>query len=226
MFSGLRRRNAKNSALLAVLVLAFVTLWPKNTYAGNPHTATFRLGSAAQPFGWSTAIADFDADQKPDFAIANKIGTSTHGYEYSLEFELSLESRQVFHFHSSYSGLTVTAIDLDNDKDLDVVLTRVSNGEVVGVWINNGHGQFSEGLTDSVFPGRILLPAAGLYSTSNSPTVAATVLRKPLPGALSAGFGLGLQQIPCDAVIHPDAHCGSAIPLSLSPRAPPVSPSF
>src|SRR5262249_29555016 len=139
-------------AFLKVVVLTITFLMASPSYAADGNTKTFRLGTAALPYGWSTAIADFDADKKPDFAIANKIGTSTRGYEYSIELNLSLESRQVFRFHSSDSALSIAALDLDNDHDLDVVLTRPLNGEVVGVWINNGSGQFSEGNREDLAP--------------------------------------------------------------------------
>src|SRR5215472_10508657 len=133
------------SAFLKVIVVIAAFLISSPSYAAPANAKAFRLGNAALPYGWSTAIADFDSDQKPDFAIANKIGTSSRGYEYSIELELSLESRQVFRFHSADSALSIAALDLDNDQDLDLVLTRAVNGEIVGVWINNGHGRFSEG---------------------------------------------------------------------------------
>lgn len=209
--------------MLSLLVLAFVTLFPTPSHAGDAHKNTFRLGSAALPFGWATAVADFDADHKPDFAIANKIGTSTRGYEYSLEFELSLETRQVFHFHSSYSGLSVAAIDLDNDQDLDVVLTRVSNGEIVGVWINNGHGEFSEGLKDNIPSIQVVRSEQALHSKSYHPTLAATLLSRSLwtvPRRRSgARLPLRIRAVPATV----QAPCGRDVQHCLSPRAPPTT---
>src|SRR5215831_1398167 len=140
------------SAFLKVIVVTAAFLISSPSYAAPGNAKAFRLGNAALPYGWSTAIADFDSDKIPDFAIANKIGTSPRGYEYSIELNLSLESRQVFRFHSADSALFIAALDLDNDHDLDVVLTRPLNGEVVGVWINNGSGQFSEGNREDVPP--------------------------------------------------------------------------
>src|ERR1041385_4745153 len=60
----------------AVAVLACVT--PQAVYGGPRPGSAHRLhagvrpGSAAAPFGWATAIADFDADGTPDVAIADR----------------------------------------------------------------------------------------------------------------------------------------------------------
>lgn len=107
-------------------------------------SAQFRFGTSSSPFETSTAVGDLDSDAKPDYAIADRLGRSSHGYEYSLELALSLEKSRVFHFHSTQSALTVSVLDLDSDQDLDIVLTQTLGGEIVGVWINNGHGEFSE----------------------------------------------------------------------------------
>jgi hypothetical protein len=210
--------------VLFLLVLAIIVLLPQASHAANSHKSTFRLGSAAQPFGSSTAIADFDSDHKPDFAIANKIGTSTRGYEYSLEFELSLESRQVFHFHSSYSGLSVAAVDLDNDKDLDVVLTRITNGEIVGVWINNGHGQFTEGPKSSAFPLRLSLSERTVQPTTAQQPFIATAFRRFLLSESCRRFDSKSPLVLCGVLRATDADSPyNALQVRLSLRAPPRS---
>src|SRR5262249_27176040 len=104
-----------------------------------------RPGTAAAPFGWATAVADLDSDEKLDFAIADRGAPGVLGYDYRLELGLSREQSQIFHFHSPHSALTVSILDLDNDRDLDVVLSQAVSGEVAEVWINNGHGQFHRG---------------------------------------------------------------------------------
>ena len=150
-------------------------------YGATAQANVFRLGTAALPYGWSTAIADFDADKKPDFAIANKIGTSSRGYEYSVELELSLEARQVFRFHSPDSALSITALDLDNDQDLDVVLTRTFNGEVVGVWLNNGYGHFSEDRNPHEFTPVISVSGSVRGDSTSSVVLIGNQLRKVVP---------------------------------------------
>src|SRR5437016_5907936 len=115
-------KGRRKASHLAHFLIRFVPLLLLISLAQTAHAAAgnakaFRLGTAALPYGWSTAIADFDSDKKPDFAIANRIGTSARGYEYSLELELSLEARQVFRFQSSDPALSIAAFDLVNDHD-------------------------------------------------------------------------------------------------------------
>src|SRR4051812_8081475 len=60
--------------------------------AGEPGpvaTASFRLGTAAKPFGWSTVIGDFNADGRPDVAVADRIGQRNGQYTYKIGFSVS-----------------------------------------------------------------------------------------------------------------------------------------
>jgi hypothetical protein len=222
LLNTVRRRDVIRAGVFFLLVLAIIALLPQVGHAGNTHKSTFRLGTAAQPFGTSTAIADFDSDHQPDFAIANNIGTSTRGYEYSLEFELSLESRQVFHFHSSYSGLSVSAVDLDNDKDLDVVLTRIANGEVVGVWINNGHGQFTEGPKTSSFPIKLFLSERTVQPIQTEPAFIATTSRRFLLAEPGYSLASDSPLTVCGSLRTVDVNCTyHELQIRLSLRAPP-----
>ena len=136
-------RRVKTTILTLFVLLI---LLPHATLAAtNKPLRKIRLGTAASPFGWATAIGKLDSDEKLDFAVADRIGLGAQGYDYSLELGLSLEQSQTFHFHSPHSTLTVSLLDLDNDRDLDVVVTHAVSGEVAGVWINNGSGQFHQG---------------------------------------------------------------------------------
>src|SRR5919108_3092580 len=65
----------------------------------EPFPEAFRLGSAAAPFGWSTAIGDLDNDGRPDFAIAERLGRGDEGYAYSIELLVSKVQSQTLTFH-------------------------------------------------------------------------------------------------------------------------------
>jgi hypothetical protein len=214
------------AAMLVVAAVALVASMCSPVYAAPAQSNVFRLGTAGLPYGWSTAIGDFDADKKPDFAIANKIGTSSRGYEYSVELDLSLRSRQVFRFHSPDSALSIVALDLDNDHDLDLVLTRSLNGEVVGVWLNDGQGQFYEearlGYSIPVFSvsGTVLpAPTASLL-------VAGSPVRRVVPFPSERVQIEENSKTNREKISSLDQHSRVISPrFIISSRAPPASPS-
>jgi len=210
--------------LAALLLLCFAS--PHTTYAraSGSHSG-FRLGTAAGAFGPSAAIADFDSDAKPDFAIADRISSGSQGYTYTLEVGLSFEKSQVFHFRSPHSALTVSVLDLDNDKDLDVVLTHALTGDVVGVWINNGRGQFHQGNADD-FPHAV--PSNGQHRVLDS--LHASLSIPGLPLRKCSPLGPGPNEPGCLTV--PSRKPVESLKLRVarnrshywtSPRAPPVS---
>ena len=74
--------------------------------------ATFRLGNAARPFGWSTVIGDFNTDGKPDVAVADHVAHRASGYQYRIDFSVSGEALDGLTFESEHDALTITAADI------------------------------------------------------------------------------------------------------------------
>ena len=109
--------------------------------AGQP---IFRLGTAAGPFGWSTAIGDFNKDGRPDLVVADHVGRRAGAYAYRLEFSLSGTAPSDVFFESTADALTISTVDIDHDDDLDIVAGRPFDGGAVGVWLNDGHGHFTQ----------------------------------------------------------------------------------
>jgi len=116
---------------------------PSPIEASRPDAAVFRLGNAARPFGWSTAIGDFDTDGKPDVAVADHIGRDANGYAYRIEFSMSGQDPGGVTFQSVQNAVTIRAADVDADKDLDIIVGLPMSGRTVGVWLNDGHGHFT-----------------------------------------------------------------------------------
>jgi hypothetical protein len=173
------RRRCWAAWLFTALLIFILPARSAEAAVWNPATA-YRIGSAAFPFGGATAIAKLDPDALPDLLIADRIAHGSRGYEYRLELDLSLGARQVFRFFSAEPALNVSARDLDNDKDLDVVLTEIGTGKVVGVWLNNGLGQFSES-RERNFPGAPD-PSRMHGSGFSAPSLLAPLTsRQPLP---------------------------------------------
>jgi hypothetical protein len=104
---------------------------------------TFRLGSGAQPFGWATAVGDFNTDGTPDLVIADHTSRHAGVYGYQIQFAVSGLDARDFAFESAQDGVTVRISDVDHDNDLDVVVNSAASREVVGIWLNDGHGRFS-----------------------------------------------------------------------------------
>jgi hypothetical protein len=112
--------------------------------ASEAPASPFRLGTAARPFAWSTAVGDLNADGRPDYAVADRIGRGGAGFEYSVELSISGRASQSITFDSTDSALSISLRDVDHDQDLDVVVSTVLSPSVVRVWLNDGRGAFAE----------------------------------------------------------------------------------
>jgi hypothetical protein len=103
----------------------------------------FRLGDAARPLGWSTAIGDFNVDGAADVAVADRISRSANGYSYRIQFSISGQTPDDVTFESAQDAITLGVSDVDADSDLDVIASAVLSKDIVGVWLNDGHGRFT-----------------------------------------------------------------------------------
>jgi hypothetical protein len=155
-------RRARWGAVVAVCVLATIGAASRRPIARSnaawapllPLTARspFRLGTAARPFGWSTAIGDLNADGRPDYAVADRIGRGSSGFHYSVELSVSGIGARFVTFDSEDSSLSVSLRDVDHDRDLDVVVSTILSPTVVHVWLNDGRGAFAEAASIPLSP--------------------------------------------------------------------------
>jgi VCBS repeat protein len=188
-----------------------------------PHAATpaFRLGTAGRPFAWSSAIGDLNADGRPDYAIADRIGRRAAGFSYAIELSITGGRSESLRFESEQDALTVTLRDVDHDRDLDLVVTGAVSRRVVGVWLNDGTGRFHRAATQT-------LPAGWRAGSSElgDAAPATLVLGEPAPRAGAKGLtalrASGDIRVPtvastaCDAFRSPREWRST-----LRPRAPP-----
>jgi hypothetical protein len=128
------------------------------------HTSAFRLGTAAQPLGWSTAVGDFDTDGTPDLVIADHVSRWSGTYAYRIQFAVSGIGAHNFAFESSQAAVTVRVSDVDHDNDLDVIVHAAASREIVGIWLNDGHGRFEAADVRRFYSS---LEPVGLLSTSD-----------------------------------------------------------
>jgi hypothetical protein len=105
----------------------------------------FRLGNAGQPFGWTTAVADFNRDGIPDVAVADRVDSRfAAGYAYEIDFSISGRINSAVWFDSPSAALTISVSDVDDDNDLDVLVTEPVTRAVTSVLLNDGQGRFTQ----------------------------------------------------------------------------------
>ena len=194
--------------------------------AADTPLADFRLGSAASPFGWSTVISDFNADGTPDLAVADRGVRHPGGFAYNLRLSVSGQSLRDIAFVSPHAAITVRAIDVDRDHDVDLVISAVPSGELVAIWLNDGRGQFTEGVAGQ-FPaqwspdGRLDRGESGEGPglSTDGPRRVSELLALPRARA-PAPFTRGLP-----VTESPRRHIRHVSP-STGPRAPPLPTPF
>jgi hypothetical protein len=116
-----------------------------DTRSGRSDQQAFRLGNAAEPFGRSTVVSDFNTDGRPDVAVADHVARRTSNYAYRIEFSLSGQAPRDVTFESSRAAITIAVVDIDRDNDLDLIVGTPLSGETVGIWLNDGQGHFTAG---------------------------------------------------------------------------------
>jgi hypothetical protein len=141
--------RARLTAALAILFAASATLHarPEPVFRVAPPAVTavpeFRLGTAAKPFGWSTAVGDFNADGRPDVIVADRASQWTRGTGIRLSFSISGEAASIDTLQTTEDGIGIRVADVDHDSDLDIVLSSTISGRTIGVWLNDGAGHFT-----------------------------------------------------------------------------------
>ena len=108
--------------------------------------SALRLEAAPLLYDQGGVIADLDGDGRPDFAIVRAEGWDSKGLRYRIELQLSTgASPSSFSVSAEKGGLRLVPRDVDGDGDLDLVVMSAWGRAPVGVWINNGHGEFTRG---------------------------------------------------------------------------------
>jgi hypothetical protein len=93
--------------------------------------------------GW--ALSDFDGDSKVDRVTSGPRRADGPRYAYEVSVDLSAFPQSSFRFLTHSASVRLSAQDLDGDQDRDVVIFESASWEPIGVWLNDGSGNFSEG---------------------------------------------------------------------------------
>jgi hypothetical protein len=122
------RSKLAGTAVLLLLVILF---------AGIPAMAAPGASAKLAVRADNWLFADFDGDQKPDFAELRRS---------SLDIRLNSGSLQHLTVSSDEAaGLqTIAVVDIDGDNDLDIVVQNRFVPRRAEIWINDGNGRFPE----------------------------------------------------------------------------------
>jgi hypothetical protein len=124
------------SALLILCVTLFFGL--PAAAARQQDVSKGGVGAAGANF----AIADFDGDSLPDFAIVRPGLAMASRTDYWIHFNFSLGSQWSFEVSAPTGGLQIASRDVNGDSFLDLIVsTRIAN-EPVAVLLNDGRGNF------------------------------------------------------------------------------------
>ena len=181
----------------------------------------FRLGTAAKPFGWATAVGDFDRDGTPDVAIADHVGRPAGAYAYRIEFLLSGHDANEVFFESTSDAVTIRSLDIDHDNDLDIVVGRPLSGDAVAVWLNDGQGNFTSADARQ-FPSTIEgVATLGAGNSDDVVSVLESSPRRTDDVRLTACDDVPPIAVERSVTSGRDPLCSSSFLLRSGPRAPP-----
>jgi len=93
----------------------------------------------------SWVSADFDGNQTTDVALSSTVAHDRSGYLQEVRVHLGASVPSFFGFHSRSARIQLGARDIDGDLDLDILVLDGTSMVPIGIWLNDGSGNFSEG---------------------------------------------------------------------------------
>lgn len=162
---------AKQTTVLRLIALA---LWAASALS----VASPVLAASALPpsqsltttpplWNYGGAIADLDGDGRSDLAIVTSKSWGPKTFRYKVELALSSGvGPSSFSVFAEEGGLRILPRDVDGDGDLDLVIISARSFAPVGVWINDGHGGFTQG-DETTYSRSIWTEVPGISSGNN-----------------------------------------------------------
>lgn len=118
------------------------------------------------------AIADFDGDLRPDLASIQIGRSDSNRADYWIQLQLTAVGRQSIRVVAPVGGLQILARDVNGDHAIDLIVTTAGLGEPVAVFLNDGHGGFSQ-VDQNAYPGSFSDSVADFASAANQRSNAA-----------------------------------------------------
>jgi hypothetical protein len=167
-------------------------------------------------------IADFDGDNRPDFASVHTGQSGLRDTRYWIAFQLSGRAGQTVSVMAPTGGLRITARDVNGDNFPDVVITTLWTNKPVAILLNDGLGNFTSA-NPSEFQSAFAAPEASCTSALNEIRDATALLySRSIPGSCGQGSE-AFSQRSISGLFPPTSYPDSVSP-SVSPfagRAPP-----
>jgi hypothetical protein len=146
VFAGWRRFAAAN------FVCRLLWLLSLTTFVAGAAAADVQRTSIAPPApGLPFVIADFDGDLRPDLASIQAARSDSNRAVYWIQLQLTSVGRTSIRVVAPVGGLQILARDVNGDHAVDLVVTTAGLGELVAVFLNDGHGGFSQ-IDQNAFP--------------------------------------------------------------------------
>jgi len=164
-------KNPLVKSALAIALAWFGFAGPTAAGALPPGTEKFQLAAHVP-----SAVADLDGDLQPDVATVRVEGIGPVTTHYRIELQLSAGLSGAIAVNAPFGGLLVTPRDVDGDSDLDLIVTTSRLHLPVGIWINDGRGQFSAA-NPAAYPKSIWDPQPELLRVPSPQTDFAVLVR-------------------------------------------------
>lgn len=179
------------------------------------------------PSGASWTIGDFDGDGLADLLTSSieTLGPSGYGHRIEIRSRSGAAIGASFQVFGSTPGLTLLARDIDGDHDLDLIVANSYSNRPIGVWINDGHGVFTQA-GEGAFSGALWTSPYSSFTTSGvspSPGLSCLLERRPPTAVLASSSSFSAPAPSAGPV--PLRSLARFRPLMgpFSPRGPPIS---
>lgn len=119
-------------------------------HGGSPTASqkpqAFSVRSLGHSFGSRLrfAAADLDGDNRPDLANVETGARVAGGVNYQIQLQLSSTGNHAIQVTGPLGGLAIEARDVNGDNAVDLVVSSAYFGRPVAVFLNDGHGGFSQ----------------------------------------------------------------------------------
>jgi len=173
---------------------------------------------------WS--FSDLDGDQQSDRVRSTAVGPDGLEYRYNIEFEMSTgrNTQPISILSGDAWGLQIASRDVDGDHDMDLVVTGGTPRRPLGIWTNDGDGNFT-GAGVQQFSPSVWVDGISFHSvTPRTPDDAADILSDASPVVVSLTRFQALSDTSALLLPQPAAdRAKSTVPSGTRPRAPPLA---
>lgn len=135
------------------------------------------------------AIADFDGDSRPDFAIVDAGQGNSRIARYWIAFRFGGGSTSGVAVTAPTGGLQITSRDVNGDSFPDVIVTTAWTNTPVAVLLNDGLGNFVTSSPSEFHSAFTSYKTSWTFTPSEIRDAAALVLARYVPGDCRAESG-------------------------------------